>query len=416
MFKFLSIILVSITLSFIACKQKGGKEKSDGRDVFSFATGSSIQELPNDSMVRIVIPKSINHEQSVKVSNLIKNLSYIKLETTDDCLIGEITDVKFFNGRIYIMDNRISKKVFCFDISGKFISLIGKKGDGPGEMDDPLSFSITKGGIDILDRQNRIFSYNEQGEYQKMFRLPMMASAIQSLDESKLLIYSNDINVEKKLQYHLVCWDKKSNTITSKINYMDCGYTVGDEPFGLYQNHNTILYHRIFSDTVFHLIEGKTLKPSFLIDFDGQGIPKSFLNNPSKLTATFSDDKFNMLFSPFIETDSFFIFSTGKKYRNSHFYSKKEKKQACFNTISDDLFYGGFRPLSPITTLNDKMVFIVNLPYLMQKYSKIISSKDTKLINQFLIERSLFMKIGSLSKEDDNPILLLANINSAIFN
>ena len=49
------------------------------------------------------------------------SVSFVKLETDDDCLIGSITQAEEYGGIFYLLDAFITKTVFAFDKQGKYI-------------------------------------------------------------------------------------------------------------------------------------------------------------------------------------------------------------------------------------------------------------------------------------------------------
>ena len=67
------------------------------------------------------------------LSELIQIDSIINLEITDASKIGSIDKVIVSNDRIFVMDIRFAKSVFCFTTSGKFINSFKKVGKGVNE-------------------------------------------------------------------------------------------------------------------------------------------------------------------------------------------------------------------------------------------------------------------------------------------
>ena len=106
-------------------------------------------------------------ESSIPLSSLFKNIRTILLETGDDCLIGRINDLQVFDGCIYILDTRMAKSLFVFDMEGKYIRKIGSFGSGPGEYVSINDFTLdTENRIIFLsDHSNRIHKYKFDGTY-----------------------------------------------------------------------------------------------------------------------------------------------------------------------------------------------------------------------------------------------------------
>jgi hypothetical protein len=71
-------------------------------------------------------------------------------------------------GRIYVVDTK-EPRVLIFDSTGAYIKSFGKKGQGPGELADPFSISITsRNEIMIPDYSNRRLAfYSPEGEFIK---------------------------------------------------------------------------------------------------------------------------------------------------------------------------------------------------------------------------------------------------------
>lgn len=64
--------------------------------------------------------------------SLIKRIEFLPLESTDDCLIGNIDKLLVGKENLYVLDMKYGKKVFIFDRKGRFIKSIGNYGKGPG--------------------------------------------------------------------------------------------------------------------------------------------------------------------------------------------------------------------------------------------------------------------------------------------
>lgn len=116
--------------------------------------------------------KSIKFDLSAKntTSPSINIKSFVKLETTDSSLIGEITKVDYYLGHYYILDTRYSKALFVFNSKGEFITKT-KLGKGPGEVLDPQDFFIDK-------KNNRILLWSQMNF--KMFQFGLNLNHISS--------------------------------------------------------------------------------------------------------------------------------------------------------------------------------------------------------------------------------------------
>ena len=72
-------------------------------------------------------------EKVLKMSELVKNIRYVKLETTSDNLIGTVSQLIPLKNKYLVVDNSASKQVLLFDATGRFITRISRVGVAPGE-------------------------------------------------------------------------------------------------------------------------------------------------------------------------------------------------------------------------------------------------------------------------------------------
>lgn len=73
------------------------------------------------------------HTVELQRLSLIKDIRIVRLETNDSVLVGRIDKVLIHDGKIYIGDFYASQSLFIFDMQGKAIRKISRKGRGPGE-------------------------------------------------------------------------------------------------------------------------------------------------------------------------------------------------------------------------------------------------------------------------------------------
>jgi hypothetical protein len=83
-------------------------------------------------------PKVNVISNELKFNDLIEDYKYIKLETNENCLIGEVRQFQIYKSNIYILTDVVN----CFDPEGKFLFSINRKGRGPDEFIQIHNFSI----------------------------------------------------------------------------------------------------------------------------------------------------------------------------------------------------------------------------------------------------------------------------------
>ena len=113
--------------------------------------GISYQERPLLSSTRTI------EEAFEQVAN-------VQLELKPECAISLITDLAVDSeGRYVIADGWQSKGVYIFSRDGKFIRELGRRGQGPGEYQTPVSVTIgSNGDVWVADYAgNRISVYDK---------------------------------------------------------------------------------------------------------------------------------------------------------------------------------------------------------------------------------------------------------------
>ncbi|MDR2653611.1 MAG: 6-bladed beta-propeller [Prevotellaceae bacterium] len=116
--------------------------------------------------------------------SLFDSVKYIKLETTDDCLIGRISQILFTDSLLVVVDSESANAVYVFDTLGKFRCKIGAVGQGPGEYVSlwHVTLKPDKQQIVIEDIiQHKILYFNYSGKFEYSERTPFMLSRYEYL-------------------------------------------------------------------------------------------------------------------------------------------------------------------------------------------------------------------------------------------
>lgn len=112
--------------------------------------------------------------KNIDYSDLFDSYNLIPLETAEHCLISQIKRLEIFNDSIYVFDEKAGS-VLVFDIDGRFISRIGRKGRGRGEYIKLKCFTLNRDREEILcldSKQRKIIVYTLQGKLKKEIRFP----------------------------------------------------------------------------------------------------------------------------------------------------------------------------------------------------------------------------------------------------
>ena len=114
------------------------------------------------------------------LNELVESIEYIPLETTDDCLIGDITN-SIFSENYMLLTCRITRRCYLFNRTGRFIAPIGNIGQGPGEYAFiPELLRIDEKNNQVVlatTRPQQLMYYRLNGEFIKSDSIEHFSSA-----------------------------------------------------------------------------------------------------------------------------------------------------------------------------------------------------------------------------------------------
>lgn len=163
----------------------------------------------------------------------------ITLETTDDCLIGEVLKIIYEDDMLIVADN-MSHSVFFFNTEGKFLNRICKIGRGPDEYFELTDISVNDGKVWLLDNIScKVLCYDYTGKMLHKFETQGGVS-IQALENSILI---GDVwgGVAAGGKYLLSEYNFEGNQVGKYIPYsaIDMFRDSGDwQPFFAFNNNS----------------------------------------------------------------------------------------------------------------------------------------------------------------------------------
>lgn len=174
-------------------------------------------------IMKIEVRNAINSEGiELALSELGRELSYLPLETSELCLISNVTNLVFTKDYILITD---SKELFQFSRSGKFLRKIGKLGKGPGEHGTFIKFAVDDSNEKEIFILNHPYSVNvydlHSGTFKRDFSVSQRISGIAAFPNGYLSLFTEEINPmgSKLLLNEVYLADIKGNLIDSIIDY-----------------------------------------------------------------------------------------------------------------------------------------------------------------------------------------------------
>lgn len=164
--------------------------------LFLSVSCSNKQPTPNSNEIYVDFkngsPTVVNSPDDLfNYSNYLDTVIYVQLETSDNCLIGDVKDIHLVNDRLFVGAD--FKSVFVFDLNGKFLSKVSRIGRGPGEYGKLAWFDVNPSNneISIYDvSSHKILVYSVDGDFIRQFTFEKIPSDFCVLPNGNYLFYN----------------------------------------------------------------------------------------------------------------------------------------------------------------------------------------------------------------------------------
>jgi len=362
----------------------------------------------------INLEEGLDHIEALPLSKVAASIEYIPLEDTDESLVGNILNVFYDNGHIYIKDNTGLIKIF--DRKGHFVRKINRLGRGPQEYSQWSTMSLAPNGNLLLADYPELKEYSVEGnlirrtEYPNGFRI----STAMMIDENRYIAPLGSPDYYR--EYCAVIYDSLANVL-QMIPTPDLYGSENNQPIN--QGSGEVLQFviiiqpeifrhgdqiRIFypeTAEIFTTDGYGTLDTAFVINYGKYRPLRGVVNNNNKYINP----------SRFLESENYLFMEVAvrnilanqahlrgnyifdKRTMNTYFLHDFEKK---INGFRDDL--QGGPPFWPKGIGGKELLFSYAYPSDLIKYSQ-----------QNKVSDELKHIISNLT-EDSNPVVILANL------
>ena len=346
-------------------------------------------------------------KNTLPFDSLMDFVSFVKLETTGDNLVGAISQILFVNNKIIVVDFDVSKTITVYDESGKFLNKIGKLGQGPEEYAylEHVALTPDKSMVVVVDMGSGNLKYfGLDGDFIKSVKFPFWFSNCEFISNDIIVGHYSGGNMIQKnnVSYkpQLVITDLKGNILSSGFQSFYSKNFASTTFMPLRKFDNEVIYCPPFSDTIYHVSE-KGLFPLYHLNIK-RTIPIVIDNNITD--NSWNEYKENNPFfnGEIIELKDVTMINISERYKNwSRFiiYSKKQDKIfSCTGTLSNPFF----RIFSvPKARYKDDMIVVD------ERASNIIANRN---IFYQLGEKNIVDKLFKDLTEDSNPVLFFYKI------
>ncbi len=380
--------------------------------IFLFAI--SCQSAPDKDRNKVTTfdLKKLPEISCVKLSDLgFVDIEYVPLETTQNCVISNIQDIKIGDGFFLIQDYN---KILKFQNDGLFITKIGTEGRGPNEFTvaHDIDIDYKNHNIYLVSAWQKKFNvYSEQGKFLRTFHCFLNTTNFR-ITEDGILCYNSNVMGNVDISFGLI--DTSGRTIK---NYSNKYLWNKVQPTALlnenlfYRFDNRLFKKEIYSDTVF-VFENKDFRPHLVIE---HGEKLLTAEARSKCSAEYLFEHYitqNILFEfgDYIYYEFMYDYKFGgKNILRGLISSKKNHSQVLIDAdkgLINDLDCGPNIKLKTIRDSNTIISWVGALQLKAHVASEVFKNSTPK----YPEKKKELEKLADGLKETDNPILMMVRL------
>ena len=170
------MVAITLCLFFISCGELDRR----------LAGKVELQERADISDSTLVVDMKKNVRESMKLSHLIKDVSYLELENVEGSFLYSPKNIKTVDSLLYIQD--IENQLKCFKMDGTFVRDAYTKGHGPEEVVKLYDFDVDSRFLYLLDgAASAILRFEHDGTFVDRRKLPFLATRLKSLSSGNYL-------------------------------------------------------------------------------------------------------------------------------------------------------------------------------------------------------------------------------------
>lgn len=335
----------------------------------------------------ITLNISPQKDDSFLLSSFIDSIAFIKLETNEIEIVGNISKVQLFGDTIYILD-RDRNAILLYNINGSYITKIQNVGRGPGEFLQLVDFEVNKHGVFLLDYPSKIIQYSHKNEYLREFYLDNAYTFGFTYFED-LFWFSNEKGSEYE-KFHFTVINQDGNNIGNfvKKNFLEKEFSwhLGGE----FNKHDTILYISPLFDNRIYSVNGNDVELVYTLNFERYSFPDNqniFSKNVYSQDFKYAIKQRFWVSDKYLITD--FIFNGERKF----VVFEKDNKNIQYGFVEND-FFPGYRFLpfwngrNTLIEVIDAITIIEFFPFLKNKVSALVplSAEDNPILILYFLK------------------------------
>ena len=384
-------------------------------------------ETGNQSFYTIDFTEMLKNKQLTLLSDIADSIEYIVLETSPNCMLGRIIDIKDSKDYIFIEHNG-QGNLSQFDRNGNFIRNVCKIGHGPEEIPGIRGFSIDESQKLIYVQANwvnKMLIYSFEGEYIKSIDLSgERGHVVWGRDSLFVCFREPSVGNENYIFEEINSKGHILQTVSNNCKWQK------DLPFGrsvsfkgrnnFYRLNNKLHFKGDYNDTVYTYNNANKIIPKFYFNLGKYKLPDEMRvergMNPDEIPAQYYWD--SILESPsyvFIHYGTYAIDIKGKeekladegyicyekRMRTGYTLRINDMKLGCVNDVDAGL---EFTP----DYIEDSLAYHIISAYEISNHLNSEQFEESKC--KFPGKKEEFKHIMDKISENDNPVIMIVKL------
>lgn len=390
----LPTILILITITFIGCKNKK-------------------EPCQNIKLETISIDNS-QFEKITDASSFIDTdeFEFIPIETSDSCLIGQITKVYLRKNKIIIYDER-EKQAVILNRDGSYHAKVHAIGKGPGEYPPVVNdIVVTDTKIGVLTPMiGKILIYDFDGKYiEDINILGSWGHTFFSFDEKKYYLVNNWSSSTKNGNNHLYSFTKNKKDMKAFLPFDEKETNRGwglTNYYSKLNNHALVIYSSI--DTIFNITPNSDIAPRYYVDIKNKKLPEEYRIGDGRIALNkASSNEYITGINKINESSNYLILNTSdSKYI---LYDKNTKQVKSYSESFTIPSWGNYTFGFNTTFIEgDAIIFYLEANLIQFALKDVVL--ETNYENK-RYEQKLKKALNTIKSETDNPVLFLTKFKN----
>lgn len=358
--------------------------------------------------------------QKVDDSNLIKEITFLKLSANDDAIIGSIWNLQITEDRIYVLDAFNSVALFVFDKEGELLFKIDNYGRGPGEFMGPYAFTVDRyeNQIIIFDGRGRKLCFYdiEDGSFIEERMIKHEISRLAATKDRYIFYLNNSVTGNTK--HNLIITDKEFSIKDERLEIIPdmIGYQL-ELPVNFSSYNNNLFFTAPADYNIYRSsIDEESFEKYLKIDFGKRNLPASYyeqFDNNQRRKEEIGTSANSI--SNYFETDNFRFFKYVVGTDQHYFYLESKNTNDIVHTTYQQFTekISSVGPLMPWpnAAIDNELVWYqtpIMLFNFLEKKKNELKKEEWK---KFKEDHAKLISFSQTIEKEDNPYLIFTEID-----